>query len=236
MKNNLKLKNSSKTNRHLRFAVLAADTVLFTLRNKQLSVRLIPVNRPPYFLNKIGLPGGLLDPKETAETAALRHLKNKALIEPGSVHIEQLYTFSAVNRDPRGRVVAVAYLALAPWEELSSKEQADGKDARWSSIRDLPKLAYDHNEIIDLALRRLRARIGYTTVIAKLLPKEFTLTELEQAYEVILGRKIDRRNFRKKIRKLKLVMSLGRKRRGLKWRPAMLYSFRSKKVAFIDIL
>ena len=223
-------------NPDLRFAILATDIALFTLRENELCIRLIPVNKPPHFENMWGLPGGLLSPAETAEEAAHRHLETKAKIVPSLVHLEQLYTFSEVQRDPRGRVVAVAYLAVVPWESLSVSEREENDKARWVPITKLPKLAYDHDTIVSVALERLRSRISYTTLIAKLLPQEFTLIELERAYETILKKKIDRRNFRKKIEKLELVRSLGRKRQGLKSRPAMLYSFRSTKVTPIDIL
>ncbi len=232
----MKKNQTSKNPKHLSFAVLAADTVLFAIRDKKLCVRLVSVNRPPYFVHAFGLPGGLLAPHETAEEAALRHLEEKGGVRRGSVYAEQLYTFSAVGRDPRGRVVAVAYLALAPWQQLSAKERTYTEEAFWCPVAKLPKLAYDHNEVVQLALERLRARIGYTTIVKKLLPKEFPLMELEQAYEVILEKRPDRRNFRKKIMKLKLVMPLGRKQSGQKWRPAMLYAFRSPKVVQIDIL
>lgn len=222
--------------KHLRFAVLASDTVLLTFFEKKLFVRLAPVNRAPYFINKSGLPGGLLDPKETAEKAAVRHLKSKGDISSPSVYIEQLYTFSDIKRDPRGRVVAVAYLALVPWESLSQKEKENTKDAFWCPIEELPSLAYDHDEITSLALNRLRSRITYTTLISKLLPKEFTLIDLEEAYRIILKKRIDRRNFRKKILKLKLLTPLNKELRGMKWRPAKLYTFRSSRVLPINIL
>jgi 8-oxo-dGTP diphosphatase len=220
----------------LHFAVLAADTVLMTIVDNELCVRLIPVHLPPYFNHLAGLPGGLLSPKETAEEAAARLIENKAKVSPRYVHLEQLYTFSDVDRDPRGRVVAVAYLGLVAWEELSHSEREKREEAWWSPVGNLPNLAYDHKQIINSALERLRSRITYTTLIAKILPREFTLTELEQACESILGRDIDKRNFRKKILKLKLVQKLNKERRGQKWRPAKLYSFVSEKVLPIEIL
>lgn len=222
--------------KHLKFAVLAADAALFALCDNKLLIRLIRVHRPPYFKNSEGLPGGLLGPAETAEAAAMRHLSEKGRISREKLYIEQLYTFSRVNRDPRGRVVAVAYLCLVPWEKLSTSEEGDTDEVWWQEVNNLPKLAYDHNEIVAVALGRLRSRITYTTLMAKLMPSEFTLTELEQAYESILGEGIDKRNFRKKIMKLKLVVSLKRKRVGQKHRPAMLYQFRSSSVLNIQVL
>ncbi len=211
----------------LRFAVLATDTVLLRLRDRQLEVLLIPVVIPQ-FKGKIGLPGGLIDPKETAEQAAVRHLRDKAGVT--NAYIEQLYTFSGVKRDPRGRVVSVAHLGLvAPDSEA-------GEGSVWYPVRSLPQLAYDHSEVLNVALERLRARVGYTTIIRHLLPRTFTLTDLQQAYEDILGRELDKRNFRKKILALDVLTETGRKRTQGASRPAELYHFSRKGVETIDIL
>lgn len=220
----------------LRFAVLATDVVLFSVRNRQLLVRLVRVNRPPYFSNALGLPGGLIDPKETAEEAARRLLEEKAAIAAEKPYVEQLYTFSKVDRDPRGRVVAVAYLTLVPWEELSPEEQDDSEEAFWCPISRVKKLAYDHNEILQVALERLRSRATYTTLLAKLMPKVFTLTELESAYATLLGTLLDKRNFRKKILKLRILKVLPHKRKAGAFRPAQLYSFASQNVEQIEII
>ncbi len=230
------LKVGKKATKNLRFAVLASDIVILALREGELCLRLTRVNRPPYFINRAGLPGGLLLPYETAEETALRLIKEKAGIKQNHIYMEQLYTFSEVKRDPRGRVVAVAYLALIPWNDLSTSERMDSENSWWCPIKKLPHLAYDHDKISAFAIERLRGRITYTTLINKLLPKEFTLMDLENAYNVILGKKVDRRNFRKKIIKLKLLSSLKRKVYGLRWRPAALYAFRRHKVLPIDIL
>lgn len=220
----------------LTFAVLAADTALFTIRNEELLVRLIKVNRPPHFIDMRGLPGGLVDPKETAPETAKRIVETKAKVSAAKPYFEQLYTFSSIDRDKRGRVVAVAYLALVPWEKLSSQEQADSAEATWVPARKAKHLAYDHDEILAMALARLCSRITYTTLLGKLLPNEFTLTELERAYESILGTDLDKRNFRKKILKLKVLTTLPRKRAGGRFRPAQLYRFASSAVTEIEVL
>lgn len=221
---------------HLQFAVLATDIALFTVKDGELLVRLIKVERPPYFPNNPGLPGGLIDPKETAEEAAHRHIQSKTSIASSKVYLEQLYTFSDIDRDPRGRVVAVAYIGLVSWNSLSTAEQNGTDKAWWSTIRDAKKLAYDHDDMLDVAVARLRSRTTYTTLLSKLMPSEFTLTELEQAYEGILKTQLDKRNFRKKILKLNILTELPHKRTGGKFRPAQLYRFTSSKIDEIEVL
>lgn len=220
---------------HLRFAVLASDTVLFTIRNNELLVRLVSVNRPPNYQNCAGFTGGLLKPDETAEQSAYRLMKEKGGIDAKKIFAEQLYTFSDIDRDPRGRVVAVAYLALVPWEKLSQDEQGTTPFSWWAPVADKQKFAYDHKSMLQVALKRLRSRVTYTTLISKLLPTEFTLTELEKAYSSILGTRLDKRNFRKKILSLKIIAPLRRKKRVGAFRPAQLYAFKSHEVKEIEI-
>lgn len=221
---------------HLKFAVLATDTVIFTVRDNELLVRLTKVDRPPHFPNMSGLPGGLILPKETAEEAARRLVRDKAYVDSEKMYFEQLYTFSSIRRDPRGRVVAVAYTAIVPWERLSATERLNTTNAWWSPMNEAKKLAYDHDEILSMAVERLRSRVVYTTVISKLMPREFTLTELEHVYESILHTGLDKRNFRKKIAKLNLITPLPHKRTGGAFRPAQLYRFSSEKVKEVEIL
>lgn len=214
----------------LKFAIIATDIVLFTVNEGKLMIRLLPVDIPPYFSNVSGLPGGLIKPVETAEMAAQRLLKEKAKINPQSVHLEQLYTFSEINRDPRGRVVAVAYNGLVSWSSLTVSERESKETIWWADVSTLPKLAYDHKRIIQTATERLKARLSYTTLVARFMPKEFTLTELEQVYELVLQKDIDKRNFRKKILSLGILKELKKEKRGAKHRPAKLYSFISQQV------
>ncbi len=215
----------------LRFAVLAADVVALRFADGVLEVLLIPVTNE-YFAGREGLPGGLIAPRETAEQAAVRHLSGKGGLT--GAYLEQLYTFSDVDRDPRGRVVSVAYLALCAPEEVRGREEK--VQARWCSVGRVPKLAYDHDHILKTALERLRARIGYTTIARHLLPKEFTLTDLQDAYEGVLGQTLDKRNFRKKILALGLVAETGHSRTQGASRPAALYTFAAKGVQTIEIL
>ena len=230
------MKKTISSPEHLRFAVLATDIAIFTVRNKELLVRLIPVHRPPFFTNIKGLPGGLIDPKETAEEAVMRHTKDKAIVDPNKIYFEQLYTFSSPKRDPRGRVVAVAYIGLVPWEKLSTTEQMSMEKALWAPVAHMKALAYDHNEILDAAVKRLRSRITYTTIASKILPDEFTLTEMEEMYKSVLLSDLDKRNFRKKMLKLKILTDLKRKKIGGAHRPAELYRFSSAKIREIEVL
>jgi 8-oxo-dGTP diphosphatase len=229
-------KMKTTTEKHLRFAVIATDVAIFTVRDKQLFVRLMGVHRPPHFSNAKGLPGGLIHPSETAEEAVRRILEEKAHIDSNKTHLEQLYTFSDIARDPRNRVLSVAYTALIAWERLSPTEQLDTIDAWWCPVLEATKLAYDHDEILSTAVARLRSRITYTTVIGKLMPREFTLTELEQTYESILKTNLDKRNFRKKMAKISFITALPHKRTGGAFRPAQLYKVSSEKVKEVEVL
>lgn len=219
-----------------RFAVLATDVALFTVRDGVLFVRLIKVDRPPHYPGLPGLPGGLIDEKETAEEAAARHLSRRAGIDAAHVYIEQLATFSALTRDKRSRVVAVGYLACVPWEALTEKERTDTAESWWSPAHPESEMAYDHAGMLAAARARLASRATYTTLLSKLMPEEFTLTELEKAYASVLETTLDKRNFRKKILKLGVVKALGKKRKSGRSRPAELYSFASKKVEEIEVL
>ena len=183
-----------------------------------------------------GVPGGLIKPSETAEEAASRLVESKGKIQSKKVYLEQLYTFSALKRDPRGRVVAVGYTGIVPWDALSISERKNTDEVWWIEVGKLPTMAYDHKDIISTSLERLQSRIAYTNLISQFMPKEFTLTELEKAYEVILGKDIDKRNFRKKILALGLLRELPKERRGQKHRPAKLYSFKSLKTKVIEVL
>jgi 8-oxo-dGTP diphosphatase len=221
----------------LRFAVVAADVVLITLKDSVPHVRLMNVVAPiPQFTGKWCLPGAVLRTDETTEDTARRVALERGGIDAKKLHLEQLATFSDIDRDPRGRVVSVAYLALVPWENLTDHECADDDQMQWPPIAKAKRLAYDHDDIIGTALARLRARIHYTTLITKVMPKTFTLTELEEAYEGILGGTLDKRNFRRKILKLGILTATGEKRSDGAFRPAALYRFTSTKVTDIEVL
>lgn len=235
MKQNI-LKRRKENRRRLRFAILACDVVCLSVRGGDIVVRLMKTTASSALGRVTSLPGGLLLPRETAEASAVRLLKEKGGIGNSRIHFEQLYTMSALHRDPSGRVVSVAYLTLAPWDALSLKEKKDTEHAWWKPLGAVGRLAYDHNEILKLALTRLRAKVGYTTLIRTLLSREFTLTELEELFELITKRSVDKRNFRRKIAALDVLKKMPHKRKSARHRPASLWQFRGRGITYIEIL
>ena len=207
---------------------VTVDIVTFTLRDHDLKVLLIRRKRAP-FAGYWAIPGGFVQMDESLEAGALRELEEETGVR--DVYIEQLYTFGQPNRDPRTRVITVAYFALVPASTLPALQAGDdAADARWWSMYDLPSLAFDHAEILDYALTRLRYKLEYSAVGFELLPEKFTLSELQSTYEVILGEKLDRGNFRKKLHKAAIVEPT-REYRNTGGRPARLYRFRDDAVA-----
>lgn len=207
---------------------VTVDVVIFTLCDQDLQVLLVRRKYAP-FADYWAIPGGFVQIDESLEIAALRELEEETGVR--DVYIEQLYTFGQPDRDPRTRVITVVYFALVPATALSALRAGDdAADARWWSMYDLPSLAFDHAEILDYALTRLRYKLEYSAVGFELLPAKFTLSELQVAYEVILGEKLDRGNFRKKLRKASVVEPT-REYRTTRGRPARLYRFRDDAVA-----
>lgn len=236
-------KSMSKHQNYAKYkhAVIAVDPVIFALINNQLNVLLIKMKKAPY-ANAWAAPGGLVKPDESLENAVRRLVSAKTGITH-EAHFEQLYTFGRVNRDPFGRVVSVAYLALIRPENVQLKTTGEYQDIKWFPVSrlphrqaGLPRLAYDHKEIVDVAVDRLQKRLGYTNIVRSLLPEKFSLTELQSAYESILNKKLDKRNFRKKILALKLVKETGVKEENKAYRPAALYEFSQDKLIIKTIL
>ena len=216
-----------------KYAVIATDTALFTIDNDQLKILLIKMNKKP-FHGFWAVPGGLVKASESVKAAAKRNLKVKSRVS--KVYTEQLYTFGHVDRDPFGRVVSVAYLGLTADSKIKIKTTAEHKEIKWFDVKALPKLAYDHKEIITTALYRLRSKLEYTNIAFQLLPHEFTMSDLQKVYEIIRGEKLDKRNFQKKIFALDLVKGLNKKSIGQACRPAQLYTARNKEVVNVNIL
>ena len=207
---------------------LTVDCVVFGLdvEEDELKVMLIQRDLPP-FEGRWALPGGFVRLTETAEDAARRELKEETGIE--KVYLEQLYTFSELKRDPRERVVTVAYYALVNLNEHTIKATTDARNAAWCSISDLPELAFDHDRILLTALKRLKGKLRYEPIGFELLPTKFTLSQLQALYEIVLERPLDRRNFRKKILSMGLLIDLHEVQEDVAHRAARLYSFDEKK-------
>jgi len=204
---------------------VTVDLVIFTIREHRLEVLLIERALPP-FEGRWALPGGFIRDGESLEQAALRELEEETGVR--DVYLEQLYTFGDPGRDPRGRVVTVAYYALISADNAHLVASTDARAARWWPLAKHPRLAFDHDRILDYAVERLRNKLEYTTVGFQLLPRRFTLTELQRVYEAILGRPLDKRNFRRKLALLGILKPVKERRREL-GRPALLYEFSAQE-------
>lgn len=199
---------------------VTVDVVIFTIQEGVLKVLLVKRLVEP-FIGQFAIPGGFVHEDEDLEEAALRELKEETGV--ADVYLEQLYSFGKPDRDPRGRVITVAYFALIS-ADRTLKAGTDAAEAAWFPMDDFPPLAFDHATILNYALERLRNKLEYTTVGFQLLPEKFTLTELQEVYSAILGKKLDKRNFRRKMSILKILKPLPEYRRGGQ-RPAQLYRF-----------
>jgi 8-oxo-dGTP diphosphatase len=220
-----KEKNIAKTVKET--PAVAVDVLVFTVIGNKLSVLLIKISRGPY-QNKWALPGRSVTTNETLDGAAEDVLREKGGIK--GIYLEQLYTFSDVKRDVRKRIITTAYIALVDSDKHSVKTTDYYSDIKWWPTEKLPLMAFDHGEIVKYGVKRLRAKIEYSNIAYGLLPKEFTLTEMQKVYEIILGKKLDKRNFRKKIKMLNIVEPTKNLRFGLKNRPAELYRFKKRSL------
>jgi 8-oxo-dGTP diphosphatase len=201
---------------------LTVDCIIFGLdESSKLKVLLIQRANDP-FINHWALPGGFVDMDEDLEAAALRELKEETGVT--NVFIEQLFTFGAPDRDPRGRVVSVTYYALVNLKQHQIIADSDAKDVKWFDINQLPALAFDHNKIMSSAITRLRGKVRYQPIGFELLPEAFTLTELQNLYETILDKPLNKRNFRTKIVKMGILKEVSIQT-GVSHRPAALYQF-----------
>ncbi len=205
---------------------LTVDCVVFGMDEGDLKVLLIRRGVEP-FAGKWALPGGFVRMEEALDDAARRELEEEAGIRPS--HLEQLYTFGEPGRDPRGRVVTVAYFALVKLSDHRVHASTDAREAAWFSVWDTPKLAFDHADILGTALQRLKGKVRYQPIGFELLPPKFTLTQLQRLYEIILERELDKRNFRKKILSMDLLEELDEVEQDVSHRAARLYRFDHKK-------
>jgi 8-oxo-dGTP diphosphatase len=213
---------------------LTVDCVVFGFEVGALQVLLIRRGMEP-FRNKWALPGGFVQVEETLDDAARRELEEETGLR--DVFLEQLYTFGSVKRDPRERVVSVAYYALVKPSAVTAA--TDAAEARWFDVSQLPPLAFDHKDILATALHRLRGKLSYQPIGFELLPAKFTLSQIQTLYEAVLGQELDKRNFRKKVLSYDLLIPLKEKHQDGAHRPAQLFRFdpikyeRLKKKGFV---
>lgn len=203
---------------------VTTDCVIFGFDGTELNVLLVERGIEPY-KGRWAFPGGFLTPDESAEEGAMRELKEETGLE--TAYVEQFHAYSTPDRDPRERVITIAYFALVKIQEVKGGD--DAADARWFPVSSVPHLAFDHEMILRDALRRLRERIHFHPIGYDLLPEKFTLRELQSLYEAILGIHFDRRNFAKKMTHLDILTPLDETVWPTPRREAKLYSFNIKK-------
>jgi 8-oxo-dGTP diphosphatase len=204
---------------------VTVDIVIFTIQSGVLKVLLVKRGIPP-FAGQYAIPGGFVLENESLADAAMRELREETGVD--DVYLEQLYSFGDPGRDPRGRVVTVAYFALISSEHSQLHAGTDAAAAAWVPLDAVPELAFDHMKILKYAVERLRNKLEYTTVGFQLLPEKFTLSELQAVYEAILGKDLDKRNFRRKLSLLKILKPTTECRRDGR-KPARLYRFVAAK-------
>lgn len=207
-------------------AALTVDCVVFGLDESDLKVMLIQRDLTP-FRGKWALPGGFVRVDESLEDAARRELQEETGLE--KVYLEQLYTYGELGRDPRERVVTVAWYALVRLSDHRVQAATDARDAAWFGLHDLPRLAFDHDRILKAAHQRIQGKVRYEPIGFELLPKKFTLTQLQKLYEIVLDRTLDKRNFRKKILRLGVLQELDEVETDVAHRAARLYRFNQKR-------
>ncbi|MEM1283540.1 MAG: NUDIX domain-containing protein [Chlamydiota bacterium] len=207
---------------------LSVDCIIFGYTQSKLQVALIQRRKPPY-KRKWAIPGGFVEGEETVEEAAFRELQEETGLR--DLYLQQFHVFSQPDRDPRGRVITVAFFALIDADQFKLVASEDASRAVWWATDDLPHLSFDHDIIYEEALKALRIAIKNQPLAFELLPKNFTLTQLQLLYEEVFDLKIDKRNFRKKVAKMNFIQETGKLTKGAKHRPAMLYTFNQKKYA-----
>ena len=205
---------------------VTVDLVVFTIMDNDLKVLLIRRREPP-FKGLWAIPGGFVTKGETLDQAAMRKLREETNV--ADIYLEQLYTFGEPKRDPRTRVISVAYIALVSADTQTLRVSDESTDVRWFPVRALPgPLAFDHDTILAAGLDRLRSKLEYTTLAFQLLPEVFSILELKHIYEQILGEDLDKGNFYRKIKDSNVLEDTGLRREG-RGRPTSLYRFRRNR-------
>lgn len=205
---------------------VTVDCVIFGLDDDGLKILLIQRDGEP-FEGRWALPGGFVEMSESLDQAAMRELQEETGVS--EVFLEQLYTFGEVNRDPRTRVITVAYYALVNLKDHKVEAATDARAAAWFELDDLPPLAFDHDQILQVAQERLQGKVRYQPIGFELLPEKFSLRQLQRMYETVLGRELDKRNFRKKALSLGVLEDLNEVERDVSHRAARLYRFDREK-------
>ena len=205
---------------------LAIDCVIFGFDGRKLKILLVKRGIEP-FKDRWALPGGFVNVNETIDEAAQRELKEETGVD--HVFMEQLYTFGSIDRDPRERVVSVAYFALVRISDYKVIAGSDASNAQWFTMNSIPSLAFDHSVILEMAINRIKGKIRYQPIGFELLDDKFTIPQLQAIYESILERKIDRRNFYNKIKKTGLLIFLDEKQQKAAHRAATLVTFDKDK-------
>ena len=203
---------------------VTTDVVLFTIQDERLLVLLIRRAQDP-FRGHWALPGGFIDIDEDLEPCARRELAEETGLT--GMYLEQLCTVGTPGRDPRERVISVVYFGLVPYETVAPKAASDAEAVEWFPVEDPPALAFDHDAILRLARARLSAKLGYSSIALRLMPEKFTLSELQSVYERVLGRTLDKRNFRKHIQATGYIEASAEWQSHAQRRPARLYRARS---------
>lgn len=211
-------------------SAVSIDCVLFGFDGGELKILLIERNEEP-FKDWWALPGNLVAENESLDQSASRILHE--LTGLSNIYMEQYYTFGEVGRHPQGRVITVAYYAiLRLGGDKALKPLTNyAKNAQWINVQELPKLAFDHQHIFDKGLEKIKRRIKHLPIAFELLPEKLTLTQVQNVYELILGKKLDKRNFRKKILSFGVLRELDEKQKGVSFRAATLYKFDRRKYA-----
>lgn len=211
--------------------LVTVDNVIFTIINEKLQVLLVSRPIEP-FKDLWTLPGWFVLESETLEEAAYRKLEEKTSVK--NIYLEQLYTFSDVERDPRWRVISTAYMAIVARENLLVKSWT--WDIKFFPVNALPKLWFDHKIVVEYAIKRLKRKLEYTNLAQYILPEKFTLTQLQNVYKIVMNQEFDVRNFRKKINKLWILEETWEMEVWNKYRPAKLFKFSNKDIEIIDII
>jgi 8-oxo-dGTP diphosphatase len=209
-------------------SVFSIDCVIFGFDGSELKILLIERNEEP-FKDWYALPGYFVEQDESVDDAAERILYEFTGLR--DIYMEQFHTFGEVDRHPQGRVITVAYYATIRLNGEKALESVSPivKKAFWHPVNKLPKLAFDHTQIFTKGFLRMRRKITYQPIAFELLPEKFTLTQLQNLYEVILDKKLDKRNFRKKMLNYGILKELNEKQKGVSYRAATFYKFDRRK-------